>query len=157
MAATSRTNTRGFTTGVCVLLSVGLWTSLMLVGGAVLALGDEKKSEDVLKSLKGTWTSDADGLNSSWTFEGESLKASVNGTDYTCKIKVEAEKKPHATIDLTIEDGPEDAKGKVSKAIYKLDGEKLTLCVSHPGKDRPKEFEQAADESFLFELKKKKE
>ena len=54
--------------------------------------------------------------------------------DYTCKGKIDADAKPHATIDLVIEDGPEEAKGKTSKGIYKLDGEKLTLCVSAPGK-----------------------
>ena len=59
-------------------------------------------------------------------------------------------------LDLIIDEGPEDAKGKTSKCIYKLDGEKLILCVSLPGKDRPKEFEQSEGESFLFELKKEK-
>jgi len=40
---------------------------------------------------------------------------------------------PDATIDLAIEEGPEDSKGKTSKALYKLKGDKLTLCVSLPG------------------------
>jgi uncharacterized protein (TIGR03067 family) len=156
MAVTNRMSTRAFTTGVSMLLSVGLWTSLMLVGGADRALGDETKAAEVLKSIKGTWTTDGDGIDSKWTFDGETLKASVNGADYTCKVKVDPEAKPHAAIDLTIDEGPEDSKGKVSKAIYKLNGEKLTLCVSLPGKDRPKEFEQSPDEAFLFELKKQK-
>jgi uncharacterized protein (TIGR03067 family) len=156
MPVTNRMSTRAFTTGVSTLLLLGLCASLMLVGGTARALGDEKKAEDVLKSIKGTWTSDADGLDSKWTFDGESVKASVNGTDYTCKVKVDPEAKPHATIDLTIDDGPEEAKGKISKAIYKLDGEKLTLCVSQPGKDRPKAFEHTPDEAYLFELKKQK-
>ena len=56
----------------------------------------------------------------------------------------------------SIDDGPEEAKGKTSKGIYKLDGEKLTICVSVPGKDRPKDFAQVDDEAYLFELKKEK-
>jgi len=156
MTVTNRMSTRAFTTGVSMLLAVALWASFLLVGGASRALGDEKKAAEVLKSIKGTWTSDADGIDSKWTFDGATLKASVNGADYTCKVKVDPEAKPHATIDLTIDEGPEDSKGKISKAIYKLDGEKLTLCVSLPGKDRPKAFEQSPDEAFLFELKKQK-
>jgi uncharacterized protein (TIGR03067 family) len=156
MPVTNRMSTRAITTGVSTLLLLGLCASLMLVGGTARASGDEKKVAEVLKSIKGTWVSDADGLDSKWTFDGESLKASVNGSDYTCKVKFDPEAKPHATFDLTIDDGPEDAKGKISKAIYKLDGEKLTLCVSLPGKDRPKAFEQAPDEAYLFELKKQK-
>ena len=76
--------------------------------------------------------------------------------DYTCKAKIDTDAKPFATIDLVIDDGPEEAKGKTSKGIYKIDGEKLTLCVSAPGKDRPKEFAQVDDEAYLFELKKEK-
>jgi uncharacterized protein (TIGR03067 family) len=156
MTVTNRTNTRACATGVSMLLTVALWASFMLVGGGARALGDEKKVAEVLKSIKGTWAPDADGIDSKWTFDGDTLKASVNGADYTCKVKLDPEAKPHSTIDLTINEGPEDSKGKISKAIYKLDGEKLTLCVSLPGKDRPKEFEQTEGEAFLFKLKKEK-
>jgi uncharacterized protein (TIGR03067 family) len=157
MTVTNRMNARALTTGMSMLLVVVFWTSFMLVGGTSRALGDDSKTAEVLKSIKGTWTSDGDGIDSKWTFDGETLKASVNGVDYTCKVKFDTDAKPHATIDLTIEDGPDEAKGKVSKAIYKLDGEKLTLCVSLPGKDRPKAFEQSPDEAYLFDLKKKKD
>ena len=53
--------------------------------------------------------------------------------------------------------GPEDAKGKTAKGVYKLDGEKLVIAVSVPGHDRPKDFEPAPDEVYLFELKKQKQ
>jgi uncharacterized protein (TIGR03067 family) len=77
--------------------------------------------------------------------------------DYTCKVKIDVDAKPNPTLDLMIDEGPEDAKGKLSKCIYKLDGEKLTVCVSAPGKERPKEFVPAEDEAYLFELKKAKD
>jgi uncharacterized protein (TIGR03067 family) len=131
-----------------------LVAAVLLGGGAARARADDDASAEALKTLKGTWVSD-EGIDSKWTFEGESLKASVNGLDYTCKVKVDPKAKP-ATIDIIIDEGPEDAKGKTSKCIYKLDGEKLILCVSLPGHDRPKEFEQSEGESFLFELKKEK-
>ena len=126
------------------------WSWAAAATGALAA--DE--AADALKTLKGTWVTD-EGIDSKWTFEGESLKASVNGLDYTCKVKVDPKAKP-ATLDLVIDEGPEDAKGKTSKCIYKLEGEKLILCVSLPGKDRPKEFEQNEGESYVFELKKEK-
>ena len=144
--------------------SAGLTALLVAVIGAGLAIDrsasraqadDNATASDVLKTIKGTWVSD-EGIDSKWTFEGETLKASVNGLDYSCKVKLDPKAKP-ATIDLLIDEGPEDSKGKTSKCIYKLDGEKLILCVSMPGKDRPKEFEQSEGESYVFELKKEKD
>jgi uncharacterized protein (TIGR03067 family) len=128
----------------------------LLSGATPRALGDDKSQSELLKPFQGTWATDGEGLDAKWTFEGEKVKATVNGTDYSCKVKIDTEAKPNPTLDLEIEDGPDEAKGKTSKAIYKLDGEKLTICVSVPGKDRPKEFAQAEDEAYLFNLKKQK-
>jgi uncharacterized protein (TIGR03067 family) len=139
-------------TGLTAFLSVAVAAGLVLGGSASRALADE--AADALKALKGTWVSD-EGIESSWTFDGDKLKASVNGVDYTCKVTADPKAKP-ATLDLAIDDGPEEAKGKASKCIYKWEGEKLILCVSMPGKDRPKEFETADGESYVFELKKEK-
>jgi uncharacterized protein (TIGR03067 family) len=150
MALSNRISLRASTTGLATLLVA----AMLVGGGTALALADGDESAEALKTLKGTWVSD-EGIDSKWTFDGESLKASVNGLDYTCKVKVDPKAKP-ATLDLIIDEGPEDAKGKTSKCIYKLDGEKLTLCVSLPGKDRPKDFAQVEDESYLFTLKKQK-
>jgi uncharacterized protein (TIGR03067 family) len=158
MSLTNRMGLRASTTGLSGLLVLTLCAGLCLEGGSTRALGDDDKSpSEVLKALQGTWVTAQDqGIDAKWTFEGETLKASVNGTDYTCKVKVDPKAKPHATIDLTVDEGPEESKGKVSKGLYKLDGDKLKLCVSVPGKDRPKEFEQSEDEAYVFELKKEK-
>lgn len=153
MAFPKRIRPRASVAGLAALLTTAV-AALVLVGGAAHALAADDSAADALKSLKGTWVSD-EGIDSSWTFDGETLKATVNGLDYTCKVKVDPKAKP-ATIDLSIDEGPEDAKGKTSKCIYKLEGGKLILCVSLPGKDRPKEFEQNEGESYVFELKKEK-
>jgi uncharacterized protein (TIGR03067 family) len=141
-------------TGPALLLVVALWAGFSPGGATTRALGDDdKSSSEALKSLQGTWVSESDEIDARWTFEGDTLKASVNGIDYTCKVKVDAKAKPHATADFLINEGPEDAKGKTSQCIYKLDGKTLTLCVSLPGKDRPKEFESTEGEAFLLKLK----
>jgi uncharacterized protein (TIGR03067 family) len=143
--------------GLTTLLTVVLWAGFSLLGAVNnRALADDKPQIELLKPLQGTWATEGDGLDAKWTFEGEKVKATVNGTDYTCKVKIDTEAKPNGTLDFTIEDGPEEAKGKISKGIYKLDGEKLTLCVSVPGKDRPKDFAQTEDEAYLFAMKKQK-
>lgn len=113
--------------------------------------------EAALKSLAGTWASDgSDGINAEWTFDGNKLTASVNGNDYKAEIKVDANAKPHATMDLTITESPEgDGGNRVGKAIYKLDGNKILICVSMPGQNRPEEFTTIDEVQYKFELKKK--
>jgi uncharacterized protein (TIGR03067 family) len=146
----NRMRARAMATGLTALLTVA--SGAALLAGAARAMAADETAADALKTLKGTWVSE-DPVESSWTFEGETLKATVNGLDYTCKVKADPKAKP-ATLDLLIDEGPEDAKGKTSKGIYKLEGEKLILCVSLPGKERPKEFEINEGESYVFELKK---
>lgn len=136
-------------------LALGVIASVTLATSGARA--DEKADAEVYKPLQGTWQSSGDGIEATWTFDGDKIKASVAGMEYTCKAKIDKDAKPHASIDLTVLDGPEEAKGKLSKGIFKIDGEKLTLCVALPGKeDRPKEFAQVDDEAYLFELKKEK-
>jgi uncharacterized protein (TIGR03067 family) len=150
MAATKRSGATHLTIALAFAISAAL-------GLAVSAAHEAgTRDDDSLKPFQGSWATDGEGIDSKWTFDGDTLKASVNGQDYTCKVKVDPAAKPNGTLDMTINEGPEESKGKVSKAIFKLDGEKLTLCVSVPGKDRPKEFAQVDDESYLFVLKKQK-
>ena len=141
--------------------SFTLMAALTLGAGAIgmtgVATAEDKKVEETLKALQGNWVStENSGFDSSWAFSGDDLKSSVNGNEYVCKVSADPSAKPHATVDLVIKDGPEGAKGQTSKAIYKLDGEKLILCVALPGRNRPNDFEQVDDEAYLFELKKEK-
>jgi uncharacterized protein (TIGR03067 family) len=145
------------TAGFSTLLTIAILAAVALLSGVTAqALANDKTQAEQLKPLQGNWATDGDGLDAKWNFDGEKVKATVNGTDYSCKVTIDSEAKPNPTLDLVIEDGPEEAKGKTSKAIYKLDGEKLTICTSVPGKDRPKDFAQTEDESYLFTLKKQK-
>ncbi len=156
MSVTNRASERASAIGLFV-LTLAFASSLCTSGGAARASDDDKAQTEALKALEGTWvTKENEGIDAKWVFSGATLKATVNGMDYSCKVKLDPAAKPNSTADFEIEDGPEDAKGKISKAIYKLDGDKLKICVSHPGKDRPKEYEQVPDESVLFEFTKQK-
>jgi uncharacterized protein (TIGR03067 family) len=153
---TNRMAMRAPALGLSLALTVAIGTGFIISGGPASARAADKSQAELIKPFLGTWASSGDGIDATWTFESEKVKANVAGMEYTCKPKIDADAKPFATIDLVIDDGPEEAKGKTSKGIYKIDGEKLTLCVSAPGKDRPKEFTQVDDEAYLFELKKEK-
>ena len=139
-------------------LACGLGLLSLAAGVATRsAAADDSAISPAIKAIQGTWvTSENDALDAKWAFKGETVEVSVNGADYTGKIKVDDKAKPHATLDVAISEGPEESKGKTGKAIYKLDGEKLVITVSRPGQDRPKDFEPVPDEVFRFELKKQK-
>ncbi len=138
-------------------LACGLGLISLAAGVATRSAADDSAISPAIKAIQGTWvTSENDALDAKWAFKGETVEVSVNGADYTGKIKVDDKAKPHATLDVAISEGPEESKGKTGKAIYKLDGEKLVISVTRPGQDRPKDFEPVPDEVFCFELKKQK-
>lgn len=129
-------------------------TAIVLTNG--LRADDAKVTGD-LKKMQGVWVNDGDGPELRWVIDGQSLKATVNGSEYVCTIKLDPKAEPIPTADLTIKEGPGDSAGKTSRAIYKFDGEKMILCITHPGgDDRPTEFKATEEKSFLFTLKKDK-
>lgn len=116
-----------------------------------------RADEAAVKALQGKWANDgSDGFDATWTFTGMKLEAEVNGNTYKAEFKLDAAAKPHSTMDVTITESPDgDGENRVGKAIYKLDGDKLTICVSMPGQDRPTDFTTIDEVQYKFELKKK--
>src|SRR5436305_334520 len=108
MTLTNRMGMRVLATGTSGLWVLAVWAGLFLGVGAARAVGvDDSSPAEALKALQGTWVPiDDQGIDSKWTFDGQTLKATVNGMDYTCKIKLDPAAKPDATIDLAIEEGP---------------------------------------------------
>lgn len=125
--------------------------------------GDEVRQE--LKALQGKWK--AVGVEAGgkalpkesvpdFTFvvgaDGKSTGQSPQG-DYQATITVDPKKNPK-TIDNLHDSGAQ--KGKKQYGIYKLEGEKWTVCMTRPGAmegDRPKDFatKDTANVVFVFE------
>ena len=66
-------------------------------------------------------------------------------------LKIDAAK---GTIDFTPEDGP--AKGKTLVGLYKIEGDKLTICVASADKERPKELKTSDRSIVLATYERKK-
>jgi uncharacterized protein (TIGR03067 family) len=125
--------------------------------------GDDVRKE--LKALQGKWKTVAveavgkpfpkDGIPD-FTFiigaNGKSTGQTPQG-EYQATITVDPKKNPK-TIDNLHESGTE--KGKKQYGIYKLEGDKFTVCLTRPGvaeRDRPKDFttKDTANVVFVFE------
>jgi uncharacterized protein (TIGR03067 family) len=132
--------------------------------GAHLFVLKRKTAMDVAK-LPGDWDYTA-GTRAGEKTDATRLQGTVSFTKETVTIpagpdasfvmayKIDASKTP-ATIDLEIKDGP--VKEGKTKGIIKLEGDKLWICYSSEGGERPKDFTSTEkDGNSLFELKRTK-
>ena len=136
--------------------TLGALVVVMSVG--VLARADDAKGAEDLKKLQGAWTvASQAGGDVTYTFKDDKVTIKAPTRQYTMTVKLDDTAKPNKTIDLHVDEGPEDAKGKTSKGIYKWDGDdKFVFCFTPEG-ERPTKFEQVGFEQFLTELKRKAE
>jgi len=135
------------------------WLVLVVVGLLATATGvqGEDKVEGDLKKMQGEWTwSIPMGGDVLYTFKGKMLTVKGQNRTYEMTLTLDEKAKPDKTMDMKIDKGPDDAKGKTSPAIYKFDGDdKLILCFRPEG-ERPKKYENVGFEQFVAELKRKK-
>ncbi len=87
--------------------------------------------------------------------EGAKMFATKNGVEDSLELKLDSSKNP---AHFTIVDTKTDEKNKTSVGIYKIDGEKLVICLadSDEDKDRPQDFKTTQNsKTVLMTLKKK--
>ena len=115
---------------------------------------EAKKSNE----LDGTWVGTAGDSYGEWTFKISKGKVEVKGPDsefYSGTIKINTKTNPKQSDFKIIKCSQMEYEGETSLAIYKLEGDKLTIVASEPGSmSRPYSLESGG-EGMLFSLKRK--
>lgn len=136
---------------------------------AVATAGAQDKKEDKKAPLEGTYVivgleingkalpedliAKAPEAERTIRITADQLIATKSGKEDPATYKIDATKKP-AEIDVTSKKGDKEEK---SYGIYKVEGDKLILCVAETenAKDRPKDFKTEGGKAVLLTLKKK--
>ena len=129
---------------------------------AVVTAADKPDPKADLAALKGKWKVTAT------TFDGKAvpLPATERALDFDDKqfTAFDGEKKG-GTIGFTLDatatpkriDLDRPGQDKKAAGLYKLDGDKLTICYGEPGAERPEKLEsKSGGKTFLLELERVK-
>lgn len=136
---------------------MGLALAAVLVAPAVLRGADDPNDADV-KKLQGKWSAPSgNGGKTTYTFNGRKLKVEAPSRTYQMTVTIDAAAKPEKSIDFKIDDAPDEAKGKVSKGIYKFDGDNTMIFCFRPEGERPAKYEMVGFEQIVVELKREKD
>lgn len=141
---------------------------VLLVLASPLLLAADEGVQKELKALQGSWKAvalEAGGMPlpkdsvPDFTFvigaDGKSTGKMPKG-EYSATIIVDPKKDPK-TMDNLHESGPH--KGKKQFGVYKLEGDKLTVCMTAPGAveaDRPKDFATKDTKNVVFVFERAK-
>jgi uncharacterized protein (TIGR03067 family) len=137
----------------------------VLVLSLAVAAGDDKANEADLKAMVGTWKLEKAVIGGKDEIEhlkdlkleiteGGRYVVQVGGLKDEGTVTVDPAKMPRQ-MDITGTGGPN--KGKQILAIYKLDGDTLTMCYELGGGTRPTKFESKTDtKQFLAVYKREK-
>ncbi|MEX0676569.1 MAG: TIGR03067 domain-containing protein [Pirellulales bacterium] len=126
---------------------------------AVSAHADEKAVENEIAKWQGTWKAvsmEHDG-KSTPPEKLKPIKLTVDGANYHFQngdfnergaYKFHPDQEPKA-LDIVVGEGPD--KGKVYLVIYKVEGDRLTICLESANKNRPKQFTGKAGTGCVLE------
>jgi uncharacterized protein (TIGR03067 family) len=138
------------------LLGIGLMLAGVLMASSTVR-ADEAAVEKDLKKLEGEWTiKNENGGEVTYKFKGDKLEVEAPSRSYKMTVKIDPTAKPERTLDFHIDEGPDDAKGKTSKAIYKFDGDDTLIFCMRPEGERPAKYEQVGYEQIVSTPKRKK-
>jgi len=115
-----------------------------------------------LRALEGTWeieTLEIDGramslamltraTGASIKIDGDRFRSEMTGETYDGTFNIDVEADPHH-IDLEFVEGPEA--GNFNYGIYRIDGDRFTLCLDMNGKARPQAFATAPGSGHALE------
>jgi uncharacterized protein (TIGR03067 family) len=118
------------------------------------------EAKKTMRELEGVWNCESATINGRKLDEAtvKSLKLTLKGEQYktergdevlfdsTYSLDTKADPK---RIDMIGTEG--DLKGKAALGIYKLDKDRLTMCYTMPGQERPKDFKsEEKSEAYLL-------
>lgn len=137
----------------------GLFAATLLTVCSVSALAADKVVDAEIAKWQGTWKAVAMEHDGKLTPPEELLpiKLTVEGANYHFQngdfsergtYKFDPKHEPKA-IDIVVGEGPD--KGKVYLVIYKVEGDRLTICLESANKNRPKQFSGKAGTGCVLE------
>lgn len=123
----------------------------------LVAIGSHSRAEDAPKGdlgkLQGKWSAlvgPQKDVPLVLTIKGNDVTVLVSlpdGNDIELKgqIKVDDKAEPNKTLDWVNFSSPQGDSVEDNLAIYKIEGEEVTICSGGPGNQRPDTFQAAAD------------
>lgn len=112
-----------------------------------------------LRALEGTWefeSLEVDGrampapvlTTSRILIDGDRFRSETPGATYEGVFNIDVEAKPHG-IDIEFVEGPEA--GNTNRGIFRLDGDRLTICLDMNGNARPEGFRTTSGSGHALE------
>jgi uncharacterized protein (TIGR03067 family) len=132
----------------------------LLIAALLAAEPSKAEAKKTMRELEGVWTCESATINGRKLDEAtvKSLKLTLKGEQYktergdevlfdsTYSLDTKADPK---RIEMIGTEG--DLMGKAALGIYRLDKDRLTMCYTMPGKERPKEFKsEEKSEAYLL-------
>ncbi|HLW65596.1 MAG TPA: TIGR03067 domain-containing protein [Gemmataceae bacterium] len=138
-------------------------TTCLLLALLMPAADPNEDAKKDLQKMQGTWK--VEKLTNNGTEAPAEIIAKMSVVIAKNKMTVEAEGRPGEVAEVTLDPSKKPAHydftpandSKQRHGLYKFDGEKLYLCWTRGGGERPKAFESKPDSMIVvFELKKEK-